>query len=519
MKTLHWLPMGVLALSACTEAQLPEELRFDAATGYSQDMVVVDKRPVAYRAYERIVYVARPVDTTYQQMNVYVPAAYFEGKSINGYTAETAPIFFPNQVGGYMPAQAGTVKGGGFAMPAAATGKPQGAAPTATGGKPAGLPDGKEAQPSTIAQALAHGYVVASAGARGRTTFDSKTQRYTGKAPACIVDLKAAVRYLKANDRAMPGNAERIVSNGTSAGGALSALLGATGNSPDYAPYLKALGAAEADDRIYAVSAYCPITNLDHADAAYEWQFNTVNNYEKIDVAMLDYKVERKTVAGTLTAAQQQVSDDLARSFPAYVNGLHLKNAAGEALTLDSAGNGNFKQLVETYVLASAQAQLDAGADISDRTWLTIENGKAVGMDFDAYVAYMGRMKLPPAFDQLDLSSGENQLFGTETVDTKHFTDYSRQHSTRAAETADATIVRLMNPMDHIGTKDASVAAHWRIRHGSKDKDTGLAVSVLLATLLQNNGIDVDLAFPWDRPHSGDYDLPELFRWIDTVIK
>ncbi|MFM2342002.1 MAG: hypothetical protein RLZZ592_1655, partial [Pseudomonadota bacterium] len=31
------------------------------------------------------------------------------------------------------------------------------------------------------------------------------------------------------------------------------------------------------------------------------------------------------------------------------------------------------------------------------------------------------------------------------------------------------------------------------------------------------NGIDVDLALPWDRPHSGDYDLDELFAWIDRV--
>ena len=50
--------------------------------------------------------------------------------------------------------------------------------------------------------ALSKGYVVASPGARGRTEL-------TGKAPAAIVDLKAAVRYLKANDKVMPGDAEK----------------------------------------------------------------------------------------------------------------------------------------------------------------------------------------------------------------------------------------------------------------------------------------------------------------------
>lgn len=63
------------------------------------------------------------------------------------------------------------------------------------------------------------------------------------------------MRYLKHNDAAMPGDANRIISNGTSAGGALSVLLGASANQPDDEPYPRALGAAEAPDDIFAVSA------------------------------------------------------------------------------------------------------------------------------------------------------------------------------------------------------------------------------------------------------------------------
>ena len=70
---------------------------------------------------------------------------------------------------------------------------------------------------NTIVEALAHGYIVASPGARGRTIGN-------GKAPSAIVDLKAAVRYLKYNDKRMPGDANKIISNWTSAGGALSTL-------------------------------------------------------------------------------------------------------------------------------------------------------------------------------------------------------------------------------------------------------------------------------------------------------
>lgn len=44
-------------------------------------------------------------------------------------------------------------------------------------------------------------------------------------------------------------------------------------------------------------------------------------------------------------------------------------------------------------------------------------------------------------------------------------------------------------------------------------------VAALLATLLKNKGYEVDFALPWGLPHSGDYDLEELFRWIDRLAK
>ena len=78
-------------------------------------------------------------------------------------------------------------------------------------------------------------------------------------------------------------------------------------------------------------------------------------------------------------------------------------------------------------------------------------------------------------------------------------------------------MVRLMNPVTHILEGNPDAAQHWRIRHGSFDRDTSLAIPVILATLLKNRGFDVDFALPWGLPHSGDYDLPELFTWIDGL--
>ncbi len=458
-------------------------LQFEASK-YETQTQDFQGKTIKVRAYEKIVYVANPIDTLYEVMNIYIPEEYFNGGNINGYTAETAPIFFPNKVGGYMPAK-----------PATFLNKPQ------QGGGMGGPPS------SAVAMALSKGYVVASAGARGRVNTNGKKE-FTGKAPAGIVDLKAAVRYLKFNDKLMAGDANKIISNGTSAGGAMSTLLGATGSHPDYEPYLKALGAAKATDDIFAVSAYCPIINLENADMAYEWQLNKIHSY----------KFRGKE--GVLDAETIKVSDDLKAAFPKYLNSLNLNDSGGEKLSLDAEGNGNFKELVKSYIVASAQKALSAGTDLSKVTFLEMKDNKVLSVDFDAYMIYLERMKTPPAFDALDNKSFENNLFGTASIENRHFTTYASQHSKDANATmADMQQIKMMNPMNYIGDKAAKTSKNWRVRHGAKDKDTGFAVPVILATVLQNKGFSVDFALPWDKPHSGDYDLEELFNWMDGICK
>ncbi|MCX7781157.1 MAG: alpha/beta hydrolase [Negativicutes bacterium] len=472
---------------------------------YTVKTLTLNGQTITYRAYENIMYVQHPVDTQYEIMNIYVPEAYYEGKPIGAYTAETAPIFLPNTVGGYMPG-----------------------APGSPG------QDWQSNGPNAAFVALTRGYVVAAPGVRGRTTQDEKGE-YTGKAPTCIVDLKAAVRYLHYNDKIMPGDANKIISNGTSAGGALSALLGASGNNKDYEPYLKAIGAANARDDIFAVSAYCPITNLDHADMAYEWQFSGINDYKKMvfpggampspgqggasigQDTKPPTKPEFSEEKGTMTAVQIQNSDELKKMFPAYLNSLGLKVDNGIALTIDANGNGSFKDYVKSFVIASAQKALDNGKDLSGLTWLTVRDGRVIDIDFAQYVQYAGRMKAASAFDGADLSNAENSLFGTATISAQHFTQFGKEHSVVGGSLADESIVKMMNPMNYIGAKETATAQYWRIRHGAIDRDTSLAVPVILATVLKNKGFDVDFAVPWGQGHGGDYDLDELFAWIDNI--
>ncbi|WP_122866491.1 subtype B tannase [Campylobacter showae] len=493
------LAFGAAAcLYAAISAQAAD-LKFDPDK-FETRSIKAGEKEVKFRAYEGIVYVANPVDSEYQRLNFYIPAQYFEGgkdknnKNAAGkFDASSAPIFLPNSIGGYMP------------------------------GEPFTPVLDKNGKPNAVLAALERGYVVAAPGARGRTLKDANG-KFSGKAPAAIVDLKAAVRYLKFNDEAMAGDANKIISNGTSAGGAMSALLGVSADAPEFEPYLAALGAAKASDEIYAVSAYCPVTNLENADAAYEWMFGAQTKYEKMDFSALnaagfnDRSGKPKTVSGELTAEQKELSAVLKSGFPAYVNSLNLKDAKGRALTLEPSGEGSFKEYVKKTLADSYAAAKSRDKSLLKPEFFTLETqGCTLGYDFkfDDYVLSMPRAKAAPAFDGLELQNPENDFFGDADAAAKHFTEFSAKRGT--GEIADAKIIKMANAMSYLG--NANAAKFYRIRHGAADSDTALAVPLILALGLQNAGKTVDFAAPWGQGHGGNYDLDELFRWIDRVVK
>lgn len=149
--------------------------------------------------------------------------------------------------------------------------------------------------------------------------------------------------------------------------------------------------------------------------------------------------------------------------------------------------------------------------------YLTIENGKVTGIDWNAFISAIMRMKTAPAFDALDLASPENEEFGSVVLERRHFTAYSQTHDTAGGTLAEPELIAKMNPLTFIGNADT--APYWRIRHGAYDRDTALAIPYILQTVLKNKGYKVDFAIPWGLPHSGDYDLNELFSWIDGLCQ
>jgi hypothetical protein len=92
-----------------------------------------------------------------------------------------------------------------------------------------------------------------------------------------------------------------------------------------------------------------------------------------------------------------------------------------------------------------------------------VKDEAVVDVDLARLVAYATTMKTAPAFDALDLRSPENHLFGTATVESRHFTAFASENSLDHSR-ADAASVEMMSPMGYIGRQGVATARHWRIR-------------------------------------------------------
>lgn len=240
-----------------------------------------------------IPYCENPASLEYETLGIFVPAAYMnasdngdgtytcsmaEDGTVGGYTAATAPIVIPVNTPGYM------------AM----------AAPSD--------------YVSSAADYTDAGFIYVNAGCRGRNEG----------APAGVTDLKAAVRYLRYNEGNMPGSMDRIFTFGMSGGGAQSALMGATGDSELYLPYLEAIGAVMGvSDAVAGSMCWCPVTNLDYADEAYEWNMGMTRSGLEEDM--------------------QALSDGMAEAFAAYINELELKDEDGNVLVLTQSETGIYQ--------------------------------------------------------------------------------------------------------------------------------------------------------------------------------
>ncbi len=405
-----------------------------------------------------VVYVTTPAATDYESLGIYVPGDYLTATAngdgtytatlntattVNDYSALTAPMVFPVNTPGYTGA----------------------AAPTAY-------------SYDQVSSYLEAGFIYVQAGMRGRDNgYDaSGNLLYSGGAPWGVTDLKAAVRYIRYNADVLAGDTESIFVFGMSGGGAQTAIMGATGDSELYVPYLESIGAAMSDangnpisDAVLGAMAWCPITSLDYADAAYEWN-------------MGQYASTGTRADETWTSA---LSDDLAEVYAAYINELGLTDENGNVLTLEASETGIYAAgSYYDYLLAVVQESLNnfladtifpytssaggfgggpggggrpsggtppsgempgggmpASGSTASTTYATVAdyiaslNSEVAWVTYDAatnsatitsiadFVAYGSKSasKSVGAFDDLNRGQAENNVFGNDASDSLHF--------------------------------------------------------------------------------------------------
>ena len=360
----------------------------------------------------------------------------------------------------------------------------------------------------------------------------------------------------------MPGNTDRIIITGTSGGGALGVAIAASGNSPDYYPYLYAIGAAgitynaqnntyssTIDDDVFGTVLYCAITDLDHMDGAYEWMYG--NTRKVLGTYILN------NVVTPYTAGHFDASDWYAANYAAYFNGLGLKDEHGNLLT-----TGNFldhikaiveKEVAETYVEVGPTQML---ADINsgtykDSSWFSIDaNGKAT-VDLDKYLQFVAKntnLKGIPASDNYatplpnpEPTHNESSLAGTTAQIYSNFDEWAWDHNALPGDgvglddtgltwqqfiltDAGKAVVKQMkmsNPIPYLlSNTEGNSAPYWYFRHGMKDRDTSFDVPVSLyyAALNATDVINVNFELAWLKPHSGDYDVPEAYEWVAEAV-
>lgn len=480
-----------------------------------------------------------------QCMNLYVPGAYRNDdgtwnleRTCGGYTAKTAPIIFENGIGGYAESRPLKLAHSG---------------------------DGHS-------EFLDAGMVFVSPGARGKQTKDADG-RLIGKSPAGLVDLKSAVRYLRHCSGQIPGDTEKIISIGVSAGGAMSSLLGATGNSRRYDPYLKENGACmdERDD-IYGAQCYCPIIDLEHADMAYEWMFQGVDEFEGKPIMG----------GGTLNEFQKALSGKLSARYVSYFNSLGLCDPkSGRTLAFSGDGNGGtameylldiLDRAATKYMKKLSDGSLGCGYSVEEyldgryickkrrpprekggepvyeelagcekRSWLSWDGREAKVKSLRAMEKeYLKRLKPCTSFDSLECTQAENQEFGDETRDFVHFDrilgeileelessfpeecgKYRKGYEGLGGDEALKKRIYLINPFNFIGTGEVvSTAPHYRIRVGTRDGHTSFTMAMTLALKLMNAEVsDVDYAMVWEAGHEkADY-AGEFVEWVRRIDK
>ena len=469
-----------------------------------------------------VVYCANPESARIQHLDIYVPAEYVKEAKDNGdgtyaltfdeeavftnlngtsYTVKTAPIIYQNTIDGYKEGYSITLgtETKGIHLNADQSGK------------------------SIYGDYVQAGYIYVCAGSRG---VDSEGLEETkGVAPDQIVDLKAGVRYLKANDAVLPGDANKIIAVGGSAGGSCATLLGVSGNAEVFNPYLEKIGAVmNATDDIYGARVQAPIANVDKADMAYEYLHSTEVNYHQMGPNGGD-----KTFDDFQIALQQE----LIAAFETYLAELGFDTAAfkdGYLAAINKALDVYTTRWLDKEQYGDAEGFANAYEGVS------YADGKVVADSLEAFISsFMTRGKSIMAFDTEARKSWEAKLFGEVHFSTSllavlekmaangseeagHLVAEYTQPDTGVNGEGRQDLVKMMACMTYLtGEIKSDIARHWRLNNSTMDGDVGSLMAYMMSRYMHEKlGIeDVDFYLGIDKISPAGHGYPD-FCFLDV---
>ena len=496
-------------------------------------------------ALHHVIFCENPVSNHFQSMNIFVPAPYLREDGsidptaeVNGYTPSTAPVVFRNNCSGWMSSDPDMDRGA-----------------------------------FTVKDCAQSGYVYVSCGARSRDLGR------LGKMPAPVVDLKAGVRFLRLNADVLPGCMDRIVSIGGSGAGEMSSVIGASGNHPDYLPWLYEIGAAGVvknqdgsfgstiRDDVMGCMCFYPITDIENADLAYAWT--------RFDSGEKQVKLGGGGQQGTavFTPFKLAFQQDMAECYAGYINELALKSPEGEILGFPVKEGkaslregayyerilGNLSDALNRFL----SEEKDADVWVLEHYGIPGENGEKhlpdwLKKDKDYQVTDMSgflrgtglaRNKDIPGFDTF-WKTAENNAFGGQRETAVHYSlrnaEVLRKNDERyrglegygacdvesymrEPENENTRIqTKLMNSTHLLlenarKEKKADVSPFWRIRSGTADEHTGFSVGYNLALAAsENSGVQVDYSLVWNMRHGGEVEgtsAGTFLSWTEGLFK
>ncbi|MCD7764508.1 MAG: hypothetical protein LUI14_15260 [Lachnospiraceae bacterium] len=194
----------------------------------------------------------------------------------------------------------------------------------------------------------AEGYINVACGNRGKqdtATDDDGNTYYTGDAPSCLADQKAATRYVKYNILLgnLPGSVDYFVSTGGSGGGAHATMFAATSNNSDFYDYqieAGAVGVYRLEDGSYSTTVTIDGVDYEISDGAWGCvAYSAITSLYEGDMAMaFEYYMDTTYEFGS--SFQEQLAAYLSEAYMEYINEQEL-SVEESAVGFDLNGDGD----------------------------------------------------------------------------------------------------------------------------------------------------------------------------------